>query len=253
VHGIFAQAGATNVLWVWSPNFDDGGAYPIEPYFPGDAYLDWVGLDGFNWVNIYGASRSFNALFDRSYATVTSLSSKPVMIAETASNEAGDGGAIKAAWITDTYTNAIPGKPRIQAVVWFNVISHTTDGTAYWPIESSAQAQQAYAKAVAAPFYLGAWDAPTLTPTPTPTPAATPTAAPSPTPTPGTVLPPPALCLGQLLRPCAPTPAAVPPAAPTPAPTPTAAPILTPTPGTAPARCPAPLPLPCPGPTSTGP
>src|SRR5437764_3314519 len=52
IHDLFREEGATNVAWVWSPNDSD---VPDEPwnhwthYYPGDAYVDWVGIDGFNW------------------------------------------------------------------------------------------------------------------------------------------------------------------------------------------------------------
>jgi hypothetical protein len=189
IHGIFQQEGATNVLWVWSPNFDDGGAYQITPYFPGESYVDWMGLSGYNWFPIYGSGpRSFNTLFNTSYATLASLSQKPIMIAEFASNEAGDGGFIKANWIADALSTAIPGKPRIKAIVWFNVTVPHADGTAYWPIDSTVLARSAFAQAVRSATYLSDWhpsDSPTPPPTPTPTatPTPTPTATPTPTPT----------------------------------------------------------------------
>ena len=45
VHDIFVKEGASNVGWVWAPNFQ---SHPTEPwndlrnYYPGDAYVDWV-------------------------------------------------------------------------------------------------------------------------------------------------------------------------------------------------------------------
>ena len=51
---IFRDAGATNVLWVWSPNVDCGGRCPFEAFYPGDAWVDWVALDGYNYGPING-------------------------------------------------------------------------------------------------------------------------------------------------------------------------------------------------------
>lgn len=51
----------------------------FDAYYPGDAYVDWTGLDGYN----YGlAWRSFSTLFGPSYADITRLTSKPLMVAE---------------------------------------------------------------------------------------------------------------------------------------------------------------------------
>ena len=52
IHTIFRREGATNVTWVWSPAHRSyPGTYQnrIEAYYPGDAYVDWIGLSGFNW------------------------------------------------------------------------------------------------------------------------------------------------------------------------------------------------------------
>ena len=52
VHDLFVADGATNVYWVWCPLVAD---VPAETwnhwtnYYPGDDYVDWVGLDAYNW------------------------------------------------------------------------------------------------------------------------------------------------------------------------------------------------------------
>lgn len=148
VHDLFVAAGATNVRWVWSPNVAWNAASAFAPYYPGDGYVDWLGLDGYNWGG--GNWQSFAQVFGASYQSVTALSAKPLMIAETASAEAGGS---KAQWITDAFGTEIPAKyPRIQAVLWFNQNKETD-----WRIESSTTAQRAFAKAVSSPVYLSSW------------------------------------------------------------------------------------------------
>ena len=51
---IFREDGADNVKWVWSPNVQETGKYPIAPGFPGDEWIDYVGLDGYNWGTTNG-------------------------------------------------------------------------------------------------------------------------------------------------------------------------------------------------------
>ncbi len=50
VRWIFAEAGAWNAVWVWCPTawgFTEGSA---QAHYPGDAYVDWVCADGYNWA-----------------------------------------------------------------------------------------------------------------------------------------------------------------------------------------------------------
>ena len=43
---IFRAQGANNVIWVWNPNYSECGAlHPARDYYPGDNYVDWVGID----------------------------------------------------------------------------------------------------------------------------------------------------------------------------------------------------------------
>ncbi len=135
VHDIFAQAGASNVLWVWSPNVEYAGTTPFADVYPGSAYVDWMALDGYNGGRDlpWGGWQSFAQIFGNSYRKLTALSSKPVMIAETASVE---GGGSKAQWITDALTVQVPTNfPRIKAVVWFNERRE-----ADWRVNSSSTA-----------------------------------------------------------------------------------------------------------------
>lgn len=48
VHDIFTQNGVTNVTWVWCPNISSPTTRPMASLYPGDAYVDWTCLDGYN-------------------------------------------------------------------------------------------------------------------------------------------------------------------------------------------------------------
>ena len=48
IHNLFVQAGASNVIWVWNPNIiNPVPQVQLQPYWPGDAYVDWVGITGY--------------------------------------------------------------------------------------------------------------------------------------------------------------------------------------------------------------
>jgi beta-mannanase len=153
VHQIFERVGARNVTWVWCPNVDYSDAvHPLRSLYPGDAYVDWTCLDGYDWGTNPAAPRgwqSFNATFRATYDLVTQriAPTKPLMIGETSASEYGGS---KAAWIADALGHQIPRRfPRLRALVWFNKNADGMD----WIIESSAAAQAAFAAAIAAPQY----------------------------------------------------------------------------------------------------
>src|SRR5256885_2213761 len=56
-------------------------------YSPGDAYVDWVGIDGYNWgtTQSWSSWSSFASLVRPVYSDYAGR--KPIMIAETASAE----------------------------------------------------------------------------------------------------------------------------------------------------------------------
>jgi hypothetical protein len=151
VRRMFDSAGATNVQHVWCPNVFWDQNTTFDGMFPGDEYVDWIGLDGYNWGR--GNWQSFKEVFGASYERITRLSSKPLIIAEVGSAEAGDGGRRKAKWIADALNNDIPSMPRIRAVVWFN---ENWQGHAF-PVTSSRQAERAFATAIGSPVYVSHW------------------------------------------------------------------------------------------------
>jgi len=120
VHDIFTAEGATNVTWVWTINTFAGMSKDnkhLPSYYPGNAYVDWVSMTGFNW----GRSYSWNAwapadyVFKKSYWALAKLR-KPVMISEIATVEKGGSAA---GWIRDALAT-IKGYPAVKAIVWFD-------------------------------------------------------------------------------------------------------------------------------------
>jgi hypothetical protein len=158
VHDIFTQVGATNVTWVWCVNITgDSNSTPISSLYPGQSYVDWVAIDGYNYgSDKNGTWQGFSKVFKPTYDQLGSLApTKPMMIAEVASSE--DGGplgrpASKAAWISDAFLTQLPHAfPKIKAVVWFNW--NDQDPEYDWPIESSPASTQSFASAIGSRYY----------------------------------------------------------------------------------------------------
>jgi beta-mannanase len=147
VHDLVVAAGATNVQWVWcfnnsstpSTSFND----PAQSY-PGDAYVDWVGIDGYNWG--LGPSwdpsgnywTSFDSMFASAYSKARAVApARPVMIGEVGSSE--DGGN-KAQWINDMSSVLQSDRyPDLKNVVYFD-----QDKEERWSGTSSTAVQAAF-------------------------------------------------------------------------------------------------------------
>lgn len=151
VHDIFTQEGATNVMWVWSPLVNYSGSAPYQQIYPGDGYVDWMAMDGYNWgtTQSWGSTwQSFSDLFGASYASMTSLSQRPIMLAEVASAEQGGD---KGQWIMQGFLTDMPQQfPRIKGVIWFDMQKETA-----WPVDSSPGSLAAWQKVAASPYFQG--------------------------------------------------------------------------------------------------
>jgi hypothetical protein len=154
VHDIFTAVGATNATWVWCPNVDpEGFQQDLSLLYPGDEYVDWTCLDGYNWGPGSPANprpwRSFAELYDRSYRQIVEeiAPGKPMIIGEFASS---DYGGDKASWIRDALIR-IPAKyDQIRGLLWFNV----NDRKSRWPLETSPAAVEAFRTGITSPVYL---------------------------------------------------------------------------------------------------
>jgi len=162
VVSLFRAEGVSNVKWVWSANVDNG-SYPFRAYFPGDEWVDYTGLDGYNWGTAgVGVNRweSLAQVFSSSYSQLTEISSKPVIVTEVSSSEVGGD---KAAWIREGFLKTIPQSfPRIGAVIWYDRNQEEN-----WRIDSSSSSLAAYREVVASSLYGGPNPLPATVPAPT--------------------------------------------------------------------------------------
>ena len=111
----FRQAGATNVLWVWSPHV----AYEYwDLYYPGDDYVDWVATGVLNFGPIAQWSQwwSFADIIGTKYPTLAKFG-KPIMIAEFGSLAVGGD---RAAWYADAIRSLPRDYPAIRALLFFH-------------------------------------------------------------------------------------------------------------------------------------
>jgi mannan endo-1,4-beta-mannosidase len=135
VHDRFTALGVTDVAWMWAPNAVYTGSAPLASLYPGDAYVDAVGLSNYNWGRYIHDGfttewMTFGELFDDSISEVTALTGRPLWVAETGSS---DKGGSKAGWVADTLAE-VSFRPDIAGLVWFDQVD---DGAGVdWRIES---------------------------------------------------------------------------------------------------------------------
>ena len=85
---LFRALEVRNVTWLWTVNIvnntQHGRIPPPAPWWPGSAYVNWVGIDGYylkpNW--------QFAPLFGPTIGKVRELTSDPILIAETGATPA---------------------------------------------------------------------------------------------------------------------------------------------------------------------
>lgn len=123
IYKIFQSHDAKNLMWVWNPN---GKSYPNFKwnedvmYYPGDEYVDIIGLTAYNTGTYYAKHGEKWSSFDEIYSTVykryNALFNQPFMITEFSS--ASHGGD-KNAWVENAFS-AINNYERIRAAVWWD-------------------------------------------------------------------------------------------------------------------------------------
>jgi mannan endo-1,4-beta-mannosidase len=169
VHGLVTATGVgpSQLQWVWAVNHDDIGGHPAEAFWPGDAYADWVAVDGYNW----GASQPWSSwrspetalgpMVDRLRALAPA---KPLAVTETASTSsttAGPSLAEKSAWVAELYAWA-PARG-VRMVVWFDedketdwaVFGGSGGDETFRSGRTTYRALTAYRGAVASSAYVG--------------------------------------------------------------------------------------------------
>lgn len=150
---IFREVGADNVLFVWNPH---DRSYPnfkwnnAHLYYPGDDYVDWVGLTGYNNGTSHPGDvwREFDEIYQPLYADyLKHYPDKPFMITEFSCNEVGGN---KAKWIEKGMASLAKNYPNIKIATWFD----NRDNAWLYQLDSSPEAFEAFKKGLKNEGYL---------------------------------------------------------------------------------------------------
>jgi mannan endo-1,4-beta-mannosidase len=134
---LFRAQGVRNVVWLWDVNCDYANSAPIGEWWPGQAYVTWVGID------CYYAFRTdtFARIFTPTIDAVRQITQDPIMIAETAIAP-----GVGPAKMADLFDNA--RRARLVGLLWFD---QAQDAGAYhqdWRLEDNPAMMGAFRAAV---------------------------------------------------------------------------------------------------------
>jgi mannan endo-1,4-beta-mannosidase len=78
---VYAMISAPQVIWIWTINdVWSGDPCPLRSWYPGAAYVNWIGIDGY----LRPPVDTFGSAFDRTLAILRRLApGKPILLAET--------------------------------------------------------------------------------------------------------------------------------------------------------------------------
>jgi mannan endo-1,4-beta-mannosidase len=108
---IFRSNGATDVKWVWNPNVSYSDTAALRPWYPGDSYVTWVGLDGY----FTGPHSTFKTVFGPTLDQVRQFTSRPVFIVETGASPSS-----QRPRAIDSLFDGMASTPGMVGVIWFD-------------------------------------------------------------------------------------------------------------------------------------
>ena len=125
VHDQFESSSldTANIQWMWCVNADDKGDHTAEQLYPGDDYVDWLSVDGYQWGTSqdWSSWESPESVFGDMLGRVRDITSKPVCIAENASSSKTSSGfdpGRKGGWIDDAFEYF--DDEGVEMWCWFN-------------------------------------------------------------------------------------------------------------------------------------
>ena len=141
VHDLFRSREAANVRWMWSPDTANSAEPALQAWYPGDGYVDLIGIDGYNWgtTRPWSHWRSPTEIFAKTLTDVQQTADKPVLIAEVGCAEAGGD---KAHWIGE-FVEWLAAAKNVDGFIWFDHDKETD-----WRIRSTPRSAAAMAAAL---------------------------------------------------------------------------------------------------------
>jgi mannan endo-1,4-beta-mannosidase len=136
IHAIFAAVGATRVIWIWNPNVISASPVPLRPYYPGNSYVDWIGLTGYFPMT---GPTTFAGLFGPTMAEIRQFTGLPFIIVETAVQSGPD-----EVTCTRNLVRGVAHNRDVLGLVWFEYDKAGVD----WALADRPDVRRTFARAI---------------------------------------------------------------------------------------------------------
>ncbi|MFE5940345.1 glycosyl hydrolase [Streptomyces sp. NPDC056470] len=149
----FEKLGVTNVVWVWTVSGYLGHKDTMKALYPGDAYVDWIGMDQYNYYLCHKSPNwlDFEASQRPSYEWLRAnvSANKPVMLSEFSTAPDPKRPERQREWYAEI-PEVAPKLPKVRAYVHWNrpVPGPNCDLTV-----DSGPALEGYRRAGSAPYF----------------------------------------------------------------------------------------------------
>lgn len=135
VHDLADSLGVTNIAWIWTVSTNYPGSTRLAGLYPGDAYVDVVAVNGYNW-GATGPSGwvTPGTIFDDTITEIQTITmDKPLWITEVGC--APDDGGSKPAWFGQFFDWILT--TRVEAFIYFNAFRSGVPGEKDWRVTSA--------------------------------------------------------------------------------------------------------------------
>ena len=133
---IFRAASVSNAIFVWNPNFDDNGPHHWTEYYPGDDYVDWVGMDLYQYTPSSDPAKMIQGVYN-DYS-----GKKPIAIVEWGANWVNQNYSdIDRAGFVNKFFDAVESMPQIKMIDYYYYLDFKFDSNSL-PLTSQTYADR---------------------------------------------------------------------------------------------------------------
>jgi len=136
---VFRAEGAANVTWLWAVNSVQGASSSLSRWWPGAAWVNWTGVDGY----YFRPTDTFDSVFGSTITDIRTFSGAPLLIAETAVGTT----TVRDSQIDSLFAGA--SAARLAGVVWFDEAQQAGLYHQDWRLEDDPSALAAFTAAAA--------------------------------------------------------------------------------------------------------
>lgn len=145
--------GATNITWFFHVDVEGAPRASwnsrLANYYPGDDYVDWIGISDYGSLSPRYRWQSFRERLDPVRGEIDELGDRPIALLETGVREDFEHPGRKAAWTARMLHDVRTRYPEIRAVSWWNERYRDDGATIDIRLGSSRSARRAYRRGVA--------------------------------------------------------------------------------------------------------